>query len=124
MLKRIWVLAVILALAGCAGTLTLLADGEVHHGHFNSISKSVDVNINGRNYTGTFFQGVSIGFGTAFSGVHSATGTTIGSSGSGSAILTSADGKVLQCVFNAAFGQGQGQCQDGTGRVYALLIGQ
>ncbi len=110
-------------LAGCAGNLRLLEEGKVHTGHWNSLTKSVDVNIDGVIYTGTFSQNLGVGFGTAFSGMHTTTGTTFVSNGNGQAVLTSPDGKVIQCVFEAAFGRGQGQCEGLDGRRFVLVIG-
>lgn len=46
------------------------------------------------------------------------------SDGSGQALLTSPEGKVLRCIFGpvVAF-RGQGQCQNNQGKIYDMLIG-
>lgn len=116
-------IAACVALAGCAGNLKLLEDGKVHNGQYNSLTKQVDVDIDGRHYSGSFFQGAAVGFGTSFSGGRVSTGTGFGSNGSGGAVLTSSDGKVLECGFQAMFGRGQGHCAGMDGRQYVLVIG-
>lgn len=118
-------------LAGCAGNLRLLEDGKLHSGSWNAASKTMEVTIEGRQYTGDFSQNVSVGFGqsfgTAFSGGRTAFGsgfgTSLASNGSGQAVMTSADGKVIQCIFQAQMGRGSGQCEGMDGRRYVLVIG-
>ena len=67
-------------------------------------------------------KNISVGFGNAFSGGQSATALGFARNGGGQAVLTSDDGKVTQCVFQAAFGSGQGQCRGLDGRNYVLVI--
>ena len=124
-------LAAVSLLAGCAGNLRLLEDGRSHPGSWNAASKTMEVTIEGRKYTGDFSQNVSVGFGqsfgTAFSGGRAAFGsgfgTSFASNGSGQGVMTSADGKVIQCVFQAQMGRGSGQCEGMDGRRYVLVIG-
>ena len=110
-------------LCGCAGNLRLLEDGKVHNGTWNAATKTLEATIDGRNYSGTFSQNASLGTGFATSGTKSAVGTTVYSNGGGQAVLTSADGKVIECFFTASMGRGQGQCQGMDGRRYVLVIG-
>ena len=124
-------LIALLPLVGCAGQLRLLEDGKVHHGTYSQASRSVEVTIDGVRYAGGFTQNQTVafgqGFGTAYSGGRTAFGTGFGTSvasnGSGQAVLTSPDGKVIQCVFQAAMGRGQGQCEALDGRRFVLVIG-
>ena len=111
-------------LSGCAGNIRLLEDGKVHQGTYDQMSKSVKVSIDGIQYAGTYVQGVTTGFATGFSGTRTSTGLVTMSDGSGQALLTSPDGKVLRCVFGpvVAF-RGQGQCQNNQGKIYDMLIG-
>lgn len=112
-------------LAGCAGNLKLVEDGKVHVGKYDQITKKVEISIDGVPYRGTFSQNRSAGFGTAFSGAKVANGVMLMSDGSGQALLTSPEGKVLRCVFGSvAAWEGQGQCQNNDGKIYDLLIGQ
>lgn len=129
-MKRLLILA-LLPLAGCAGSLKLLEDGKSHAGTWNAATKTLEVNVDGRQYSGTFSQNASVGFNNSFAAASSGTrtaygsgfGTTIASNGSGQAVLTSADGKVIQCIFLAAMGRGQGQCEGLDGRRFILVIG-
>lgn len=112
-------------LAGCAGNIKLVEDGKVHTGTYNSLTKEVEVNVDGVPYRGGFVQGASVGFGTGFSGARVSTGTMVAMDGSGQALLTSPEGKVLRCVFGSVVAwRGQGQCQNNDGRLFDLLIGQ
>jgi hypothetical protein len=121
----------LLALAGCAGNLRLLEDGKSHAGTWNSATKTLEATIDGRKYSGSFSQNATVGFGNSFVTATSSTrtaygsgfGTAVSSDGSGQAIMTSEDGKVIQCVFQAAMGRGQGRCEGLDGRRYVLVIG-
>jgi len=112
-------------LAGCAGNLKLLEDGKVHSGRYDQLSKSVEINVDGVLYRGSFVQGMSAGFGTVTTGTRVGTGTALTTDGSGQALLTSPEGKVLRCVFGSVVAwRAQGQCQTNDGRLFDLLIGQ
>lgn len=114
-----------LLLGACSGNLKLVEDGKVHSGTYDQLSKSLQFNIDGVLYQGTYVQGGAVGVGTAFSGTRATTGVMTLSDGSGQALLTSPDGKVLRCVFGSVVAwRGQGQCQNNQGKVYDLLIGQ
>ena len=116
---------VLALLTACAGNLKLVEDGKVHTGKYDQLSKKVEINIDGVPYRGTFSQNMSAGFGTAFSGSRVSNGTMLLSDGSGQALLTSPEGKVLRCRFGSVVAwEGQGQCQTNDGRVLDLLIGQ
>lgn len=120
---RVALIAATAILAGCAGSLQLLEQGKVHNGTWNAASKTLEATVDGVKYAGTFSQNASVGTGFATSGTTSAIGTGVSSNGNGQAILRSADGKVIQCVFNASLGRGQGQCEGMDGRRFAMVIG-
>lgn len=122
-MKTLLISAAAALLCGCAGNLRLLEDGKVHQGTWNAASKTLEATVDGRKYSGTFSQGATIGTGFATSGASSAIGTSLSSNGGGQAVLTSNDGKVIECVFQASLGRGQGQCQGMDGRRYVLVIG-
>lgn len=112
-------------LAGCAGNLKLVEDGKVHMGSYNQLTKEVEINVDGVPYRGSYVQGATAGFGTGFSGGRVITGTGLAMDGSGQALLTSPQGKVLRCVFGSVVAwRGQGQCQANDGRIFDLLIGR
>lgn len=114
-----------LFLTGCTGNLKLVEDGKIHSGTYDQISKTLQIDINGVPYKGSFVQGAAAGFGTSFSGTRVTTGSMVMTDGSGQALLTSPTGKVLRCVFGSIVAwRGQGQCQNNEGKVYDLLIGQ
>lgn len=123
--------AAAVSLAGCAGNLRLLEEGKSHPGTWNAASKTMEANVDGRQYSGSFSQNVTVGFGqsfgTAFSGNRTAYGsgfgTSFASNGSGQAVMTSSDGKAIQCFFQAQMGRGSGQCEGLDGRRYVLVIG-
>lgn len=121
-MKRMFLIAAFL-LTGCAGNLRLLEDGKSHAGSWNAATKTIEATIDGRKYSGTFSQNAAVGFGTGVSGTKFATGTAVSSNGAGQAVMTSEDGKVIQCVFQAALGRGQGQCEGLDGRRFVLVIG-
>lgn len=114
-----------LFLAGCTGNLKLVEDGKLHPGTYDQVSKTLQIDIDGVPYKGTFVQGATAGFGTSFSGAKVTTGSMVMTDGSGQALLTSPTGKVLRCVFGSVVAwRGQGQCRNNEGKVYDLLIGQ
>lgn len=115
--------AAALLLSGCAGNLKLLEDGKSHAGSWNAATKTLEATIDGKQYAGTFSQSENVGFGAATRGLKTSTSTFVGSDGGGQALLTSEDGKVIQCVFQASLGRGQGQCEGLDGRRFALVIG-
>ncbi|MBV7539462.1 hypothetical protein [Acidovorax sp. sic0104] len=115
----------LIQLAGCTGHLKLVEDGKVHSGRYDQLSKSLEINVDGVLYRGSFVQGVSAGFGTAMTGTRVGISTVMVTDGSGQALLTSPEGKVLRCVFGPVVAwRGQGQCQTNEGRLFDLLIGQ
>lgn len=112
-------------LSGCTGTLKLLEDGKAHAGSYDQLSKSIEVDIDGVIYRGSYVQGATAGFGTVTTGLRTSSGTMIAMDGSGQALLTSPEGKILRCVFGSVVAwRGQGQCQTNDGRLFDLLIGQ
>lgn len=112
-------------LLGCAGNIKLVEDGKVHPGRYDQLSKTLEINVDGVIYRGSFVQGMSAGFGVVTTGGRVGTGTVLAADGSGQALLTSPEGKVLRCVFGPIVAwRGQGQCQTNEGRIFDLLIGQ
>lgn len=117
-------LIALLPLAGCGIQMRLLDDGRIHEGHYSPGARSMDVTIDGTTYTGSIMQGTAIGFGSGFVGGRSFTTTSIGISTAGQSTMMSADGRWVQCQFNAAAGSGMGQCQDSKGKLYGMVIGR
>ena len=123
-MKRLLLVGLMAAsVSGCALNMKLLDEGRTHEGHFSPASRSMDVTIDGKAYSGPMTQSTAIGFGTSFAGRRMVQTTTVGTGSDGQAVMTSPDGKWLQCQFSAALGQGVGQCQDASGKIYPLLIG-
>lgn len=122
-MKKLLLVAALVALTGCAGNLKLLEQGKTHPGTWNAASKTIEATVDGTKYSGTFSQNASLGVGTGVVGTSFATGTAVSTNGGGQAVMTSADGKVIQCVFQAAMGRGQGQCEGMDGRRFVLVIG-
>lgn len=113
-----------LLLTACAGNVRLIEDGKVHLGKYDTASRMVEVSVDGVRYSGPFVQNTGVGVTTAFIGGRLVTGTTITGDGSGQALLTSPDGKVIRCQFGSVVGfRGQGRCENNAGKTYDLLIG-
>lgn len=110
-------------LAGCGGPIKLLEDGRSHSGTYNSMTNEVFVSIDGKPYRGKYTENAGLGFGQAFGKAGAATATSVISDGSGSAYLTSDDGKVIECRFSTGFTGGQGRCESMDGRRFVLVIG-
>ena len=113
-----------LALAGCGGSLRLIADGRAHNGSFNKVTKSMQVTIDGRLYKGPYVLDAVRGVGSAFS----SSGQFVTSSGTAMssnarALLVSDDNQVLRCQFAAGMLEALGVCVDGTGKSYDMIAG-
>ena len=129
--KALVALLALVSLAGCAGNLRLLEDGKSLAGSWNNLTKTWEVTIDGKKYTGSYSQNATVGFSSGFASASNGTNTasasgsatTFASNGSGQGFMTSEDGTVIQCVFQAVFGRGQGECQGMDGRRYILVIG-
>ena len=84
----------------------------------------VEVHLNGKTYKGEWVnaQGGSVAFGSF--GRVPVSGYAVNGSSTGSALLRADDGGTLRCRFNfGAMSQaGYGECQDETGKDYALQI--
>lgn len=125
MTRFLLLMSSVVLVAGCAGNVKLVEEGKIHHGRYDQLSKTLEINIDGMLYRGSFSQNMSSGFGTVFSGTRVATGAMMMTDGSGQALLLSPEGKVLRCSFGSVVAwRGQGQCQNNQGKVYDLLIGQ
>lgn len=122
-MKRFALPLLALALTGCALPMRLLEDGKAHPGQFSPASRSMEATIDGDRYSGPISQGMTVGFGTAFSGGRTAFGTGIGSSNQFQGLMMNKDRKVINCQFQSALGMGTGMCEALDGRRFALVIG-
>lgn len=117
------VVCLAISLTGCAGNIKLLEDGKVHQGHFQQGTNTVEVDVDGVRYSGTYSQSVSVGIGAGFAGRSAFTGTFLGTDGGGQALMTSPTGKVLRCAFGSVVAmRGQGACESNDGKRYDMLI--
>lgn len=130
-MKQLAFAALAIVLAGCAATsgpLRMLADGKAYTGSYDKRTSSMDVNIDGRVYKGTYALDStrSVGAGFATNGQSTASGFGGGStvSSNARAVLVSADNQVLRCQFAAGAQEAVGDCVDGAGRKYDLIAGQ
>jgi hypothetical protein len=111
-------------LAGCGGTVTLLADGKAHRGKFDAVAKSLDVTIDGKRYVGTYITNAATSAGGFFAGKkYISTTSSVGAS-EGRAILVADDQQTLRCEFAVQGMSAQGSCQDAAGKVYDMIAGQ
>jgi hypothetical protein len=124
---RILAACLLALLGGCGHNLTLMAaDGTMGTGHATGMGGkgTLEVQIDGRDYTGNWVaaQGGSVGFG--FAGRTSFTTMAVDASSTGNALLHSADGSSLRChfVFGGMSATGYGECEDNAGTHYDLQI--
>lgn len=122
-MKNLCAVLAAVSLTGCALPLRLLEDGKMHQGLFSPASRSMEATIDGDRYSGPISQGMTVGFGTAFSGGRTAFGTGIGSSNQWQGMMLNKDRKVINCQFQAMLGAGTGMCESMDGRRFALVIG-
>lgn len=124
--KAMSVCSLALLLAGCAGTLQLLPrdGGERANGTFNTGTKTLEVNVSGKFYSGKYVTNAGSSFTTvnAYSGTQSAygSGQTFSSGNSGVALLVAADGDTLRCEFNYQGLNAIGICKLRDGRIFDL----
>jgi len=118
-------------LAGCAATsglLRMVADGKAYAGTYDKRTSSMDVNIDGRLYKGTYVldstRSVGSGFATNGQSTASAFGGGSTTSSNARAVLVSADNQVLRCQFAAGKNEAVGSCVDAGGKAYDLVAGQ
>jgi hypothetical protein len=147
-MKRVFCLALTLALTGCAAKLNFIdrTDGTIHVGATGSTtsgSGEATVAINGTSYSGPWIYSSSGGgyslanFGTTTTavggntggiGVASSTGNvsavTLSAQGNGLINLKADNGSFIRCVFsfNSLSNTGLGQCLRNDGREYDLTI--
>ena len=126
-----------LMLSGCAHNLELVSrnGGQNGSGVAQEMGKQITINLDGKQYKGTYiYDGGSMirtnssATATAYSGRYAATayGTGVSStyipgSGNGRALATSGNDSI-RCDFTYAQGTGIGYCQDNHGMEYDLLI--
>lgn len=121
MRKAVLIAALALALAGCAGNVKLISEGKVYQGKYESVTKTMEADIDGVAYKGTYVTDTSTTGGGFYSkGKWVSMSTTTGGT-AGRALLTSADNKVLRCEFMVGSMSAQGTCQDSNGRTYDLV---
>ncbi len=123
---RVFVLTALLLLAACGRTALIDQSGRTHTGNYNSISKEVSFNVDGKLYKGFYIVN---------SGVATINSNTFGrnpsfSSGqiympgsSGQAILRAGDGATLRCEFQYQGQSAIGSCVDLKGQTYQMMAG-
>lgn len=127
-MKTVFLALVVFLLSGCAGNLILVdKNNNQSVGQFNSLSKTLEVNINGKTYSGFYITNASVGI--ANTQVYGAGTVATGSSQSfyggntGRAVLRSPEGDTVQCEFNYQGMKAIGTCVDGKGDRYQLIAG-
>ncbi len=116
----------LLALVGCGGTAMLIdKNGKQSMGKFDAFAKTLEMNIDGKLYSGFYIVNSAYSYGSAqaFSGTKSAYATSSGyvSGNTGRAILRSADGDTLTCEFNYQGMKGIGECVRSDGERYQMM---
>lgn len=139
MSKTLWLAAASILLTACSHTLTFVgqksgAIGSASITTFGNQSGTMDINLNGKVYTGQWVyspQGGGMAFGSASaysstgqSAFATGTATSLPMGGPGSILARATDGSSLRCGFTfSEWGRnGIGQCADNTGEVYDLQI--
>ncbi len=121
-------LIIVVSLAGCAGNLILVdKDNRQSVGQFNSLTKTLDVTLNGKSYSGFYITNSSVGI--TNTQIYGAGTTATGSSqtlyggNSGRAVLRAQDGDTIQCEFNYQGMKAIGSCFDSKGERFQLIAG-
>ncbi|MDM0115140.1 hypothetical protein QTI66_23525 [Variovorax sp. J22R133] len=128
-LRVVAVLTGIALLTACSGSLQLLDGGKSYPGTWNSATGQIEATIDGTHYAGNYSDppnvGIGLGVGSfGWGGTGGGVGLSTGTGGGGGrAIMTSSDGRAIQCFFATSFGKGQGECQGTDGRRFLLMIG-
>ena len=154
-LKLIFSLLATLTLLGCESlhhfTINPREPGASGQGVAYGLKKTVDISLNGNNYTGTFIldtgkvktyvsnssvavnsnitatSGTNTAYGTGFGQAY---GTSVGNvyeqgSGNGKLLATNSKGDAIRCEFTinlTRHGTGLGICQDNAGKQYDMLV--
>ncbi len=137
MFRKLIVLFTVFMLSSCAHQLQLISRNNSGNGSgvAQEAGKQVTIDLNGRNYIGTYvydgmkiFTTTSTANATATSGNRTATAygngyatSYVPGSGNGRVIATSGD-DTLRCDFNFSDGTGIGYCVNNTGNEYDLII--
>lgn len=104
--------------------VTLLADGKAHRGKYDSVTRTIEVTIDGKRYAGNYVTNSTVSTGGFFSGTRYVNATAVGSASQGRAILVSDDQLTVRCEFAVQGMSAQGSCQDSTGKLYDMIAGQ
>ena len=136
-MKRILCLALAcLVLAGCvvakpSGTFKLLEEGRPPHvGTWSGTTMTLQVSIDGVPYSGHYVRNSSVTAGSGFATAYqpgrmpisgNSSGTSVTVDGSAMAVMTSPDGKIVQCALRVSIRTGIGQCEGADGRRFVLV---
>lgn len=118
-----------LLLGGCGGVMFVGPDGATHQGTFDSIGRTMSVNIRGVEYSGNYVllgapgTVITTNTSTVSSTGRRAYGTAQtyvpgSGAGNGRALLTSAGQGTMSCEFMYSGMSGAGACQDQVGQTY------
>ncbi len=123
-MKIAYVAALALTLSGCGGNLLLVADGKTHPGKFDSMTKSIELTVDGKRFAGNYVTNSTVTTGGGMVGNKwiSTTGTTGGTQGR--AMLISSDNSTMKCEFAYQGMSAQGVCQDSNGKTYDFMTTQ
>lgn len=128
-MKKFFVLAAMLALAGCSHRLELHQRGgpATGQGIAHQNDQSVEIQLAGKTYKGTYAYASGGSNGSFFGNVRGKPFygfSSGGGMGSGNVIAKSEDGSGLRCQFqySTTNNQGVGECQDDAGATYDLQI--
>ncbi|MEO0048643.1 MAG: hypothetical protein RLZZ410_1602 [Pseudomonadota bacterium] len=127
-MKKVFFTFAVFLLSGCAGNLILVdKENKQFIGQFNSLSKTLEVNVNGKIFSGFYITNSSVGFSNyqMYGAGATATGSsqTIYGGNSGRAVLRSQDGDTIQCEFNYQGMKAIGSCVNAQGERYQLITG-
>lgn len=125
-LMRLLAIALTLILTACGGSAMLIDQGgKQYAGKFDAISKTLEVTIDGKLYSGFYIvnSGYAVGSSQTF-GARPTYGTTqfmVGGT-SGNAMIRSIDGDAITCDFNYQGMRAIGVCvRPSSGSTYQLM---
>lgn len=120
-MKKTCVILSVLVLSACGGNLVLVADGKAYPGKFDAMTKSIELNIDGKVFAGNYVTNSSIATGGGMVGTKWISTTSATNGTQGRAMLIASDNSTMKCEFAYEGMSAQGVCQDSTGKAYDFM---
>lgn len=118
-------IALLLVLAGCGGQAFLIdRAGTQHGGKFDTMTRTLEVNVGGKLYSGHYItnQSVTPVYTTGMVGTRMVGANTLAVTpgNAGRALLRASDGSTIECEFSYQGNAAIGTCRGNDGATYQL----